>query len=72
MPTVTWSQKFGESNISVDVRRTLRNSFDVSTGVLYQLGFVHRRAENAPKELNLAVCSSAWIMQTLHLLKFLV
>ena len=33
MPTVTWSQQFGESNISVDVRRTLRNSFDIATGI---------------------------------------
>ncbi len=33
MPTVTWSQEFGETNINVDVRRSLRNSFDVSTGI---------------------------------------
>ena len=32
MPTVHWNREFGESNISVDLSRTLRNSFDISTG----------------------------------------
>ncbi len=40
MPTVTWSQEFGETNINVDVRRSLRNSFDVSTGITV-LNFHH-------------------------------
>ena len=34
MPTVSWSRQFGETNISVDVARTLRNSFDIETGAL--------------------------------------
>ncbi len=32
MPTVNWNREFGEANISVDLSRTVRNSFDISTG----------------------------------------
>ena len=32
MPTVSWSERFGERNISVELERTIRNSFDVTTG----------------------------------------
>lgn len=33
MPTVSWNQEFGESNISVDLSRTVRNSFDIDAGM---------------------------------------
>lgn len=32
MPTVNWNREFGEPNISVDLTRILRNSFDINTG----------------------------------------
>ena len=38
MPTVNWNREFGETNISVDLSRTIRNSFDISTGKSYKLG----------------------------------
>lgn len=31
MPTVGWNQQFGDSNISVDLSRTVANSFTLDT-----------------------------------------
>ncbi len=43
MPTVTWSQEFGETNSNVDVRRSLRNSFDVATGMTVELNIASQQ-----------------------------
>ena len=32
MPTVNWNREFGDANISVDLTRTVRNSYDIDTG----------------------------------------
>jgi len=34
MPTVNWNRDFGETNISVELSRTARNSFDIDAGEL--------------------------------------
>ena len=34
MPTVGWNQQFGDSNISVDLSRTVANSFTLDTSKL--------------------------------------
>lgn len=39
MPTVSWSQEFGETNVNVNIQRLLRNSFDIATG-MYAVAFL--------------------------------